>query len=289
MRTFCLWGAAVICGVARAQEAPQDPPAPESVVSGSLGIATTNQYFFRGILQENQGIIAQPWIELCWGLGGGPDGDDTTLTIGSWNSLHDGPTGSQFSTVWYESDFYVGLASKLSDRWSGSLTYIAMHAPNGNWGTVQELSVALSYDDSEIWGDALPGGLQPSAVIGFETSGSMETGPAGKEGTYLQLGLGPSFELGGFAGLAVTLSTPLTVGLSLGDYYEAPATGGDEAFGFFDVGIDLSAPLTFLPAGAGPWSASLGLHYVRLGDTNQLRNAGDANELIASFGVSTTF
>ncbi len=36
----------------------------ESRLSGILQLDLTNAYFFRGILNERDGLIAQPWAEL---------------------------------------------------------------------------------------------------------------------------------------------------------------------------------------------------------------------------------
>src|SRR5688572_4132182 len=94
-------------------------PPPNRYVKGSFGIDFTNQYFFRGILQENQGIIAQPWFALGYDLYEDDDGGvvrDVDLTFGLWNSLHDGPTGST-GGIWYESDFYTDVAVGVGEQW----------------------------------------------------------------------------------------------------------------------------------------------------------------------------
>lgn len=85
----------------------QEQGAPEKFVSGSMGVDFTTAYFFRGIVQENQGVISQPWVELGYNLHSADEGlKSVDLVFGVWNSLHDGPTGGA-GGIWYESDFYA--------------------------------------------------------------------------------------------------------------------------------------------------------------------------------------
>lgn len=284
MRTL-LTSSLLLCSVAIAQEG-----GPQKVVTGNLGIDFTNQYFFRGIAQENQGFIAQPYVDLSYGLyGGQAEGlHGVNLTFGLWNSLHDGPTGSEGGTgMWYESDFFTGVSGTIGERWSAGITYTAYHSPNGRFGTVEEIAFSLGFDDKGL-SQSVASGLQPSVIVAFETDGQADAGD--HVGIYGQIGIEPSFALGQFGSLDVTLAVPVTLGLSLSDYYQDPTTGGDDdAFGFLDVGAVLSSALPFLPAGAGVWNGELGLHWLLLGNNNEERNVGDRSELIVSFGLSTTF
>lgn len=259
--------------------------APAPVAKGSMGVDLTTAYFFRGILQEDQGVIAQPWIELGYDIGDLGGGlHDGELVFGLWNSLHDGPTGGA-GGPWYESDFYIGLHSSVGEKWSAGATYTAYASPNGSFGTVEELAFSLGFDDAEESWTPVVGGLQPSVLVAFEVDGQADAGT--HLGTYAQLSVEPSFALGRAGDLDVLLSVPVTLGLSLRDYYEVG--GSDDFFGFLDVGAVASSDLPFLPAGMGPWQGSIGLHMLLLGDKNELRNGGDAAEFILSFGLSTTF
>jgi hypothetical protein len=267
----------------------QAAPTPEPVASGSYGIDFTSQYFFRGIAQENQGFIAQPWWELGYSLYEGEATDSlksVALTFGLWNSLHDGPTGGA-GGIWYESDFYAGLSATFAERWNAGTTFTVYHSPNGSFGTVEELAFSLGLDDRGLWFDSIASGLQPAVVVALETDGQADAG--NHVGIYAQVGIEPSFALGQFGSLDVTLAVPVTLGASLSDYYEDTNGGDDDFFGYFDVGVVASSPLGFLPARAGPWVGELGLHWLLLGDNNEDRNVGDTTELILSFGLSTVF
>ncbi len=259
-----------------------DAPAP--VVSGSLGIDFTTAYFFRGILQENQGVIGQPWVELGYNLYTANEGlKNLDLTFGLWNSLHDGPTGGA-GGPWYESDFYVGLSAGIGDRLSVGATYTSYYSPNATFGTVQEIAFSASVDDSGWFGESLQ--LNPSLTVAFELNGQADAGA--KRGTYAEIGIEPSFAIGKLGDADLTLTVPVKVGLSLGDYYEY-GTGDDDFLGYFDIGAAVSAPLHFMPARLGPWDASLGLHAIVLGDNNKLVNHDDGTALVLSLGLSTTF
>lgn len=275
-----------LCTSVRAQEPTTRAFEPEKVVNGSFGVDFTTAYYFRGILQENQGVISQPWVELGYNLFTA-DGDDTLknvdLAFGLWNSLHDGPTGGA-GGIWYESDFYATLTAGFSEHLTLGTTYTAYTSPNDSFGTVQELAFSVGLDDSDLWGGSFS--LKPSFLFAFELTGQADAGSG--RGKYAQFGIEPSFEAGQLGGQPITISVPVTVGLSLKDYYEF-GTGNDETLGYVDVGVVISSPLHFLPSRMGPWGASFGVHALMLGDTNEALNNDEGTEVIASFGLSTTF
>ncbi|MBL8727779.1 MAG: hypothetical protein JNM25_05070 [Planctomycetes bacterium] len=273
----------------------QDPP--PKVVSGTLGLDITSQYFFRGLLQENQGLIVQPSVELGYGLYEN-DGDGTLhsldLRFGLWNSLHDGPTGGA-GGIWYESNFYVGVDARLGERLAAGLTYKAYDTPNATGSfskggaPVQELVFSFDYDDRGMWFESIESGLRPSLVIAFEVDGQRDVATNGHSGIYAGLGIAPKVLIGQIADGDLTLTLPVTLGLSLRDYYERATGGNDDFFGYLDLGAELSAPLKFLPARMGPWDGFVGLHLLLLGDNQRARNSGDTSELILSAGFSTYF
>lgn len=254
-----------------------------TVVTGAWGADFTTAYFFRGIPQENQGVIAQPWFSLSYRLDdGGGFVHDASLTLGAWNSLHDGPTGGAGST-WYESDFSADLSAKLGEHWSLGTTFTLYDSPNGSFGTVQEVAAHATVDDHDVW---FASGLQPSVTFAFETAGQADGGDG--EGIYAQFGIAPSFALGLVDGLDLSLQLPAKVGLSVHDYYET-AGGGDDVFGYADAGVVLSTTLPGLPRQAGPWQLTLGLHALVLGPGNADRDADRDLEWIGTVGLSTTF
>lgn len=272
--------------LALAQSQPAPTP-PRDGAKGAFGVDFTTQYFFRGLQQENQGVVAQPWVELGYDLYESTTGvRDLDLTFGLWNSLHDGPTGGA-EGPWFESDFSVDLASQLEERLYLGARYTAYTSPNDSFDNIQELAVHTRFDDRGLWFESIDSGLQPSALIAFEVNGQRDFGD--DRGVYLELGVEPTFHLGPLGSLDVTLSLPVALGLSLGDYFEEVGGGNDEFFGFLDVGAELSSALSFLPARIGKWDARVGLHWLVLGDNAEERNQGDTGELILMAGIATTF
>lgn len=272
----------------RAGQTHEHVPHPNAgKISISSGFKTTNAYYFRGIFQENQGFIIQPWLDATAQLP-----DDMSLTFGIWNSFHDTQTAATVNGTgpdsWYEADLYLALSKKLSDKLTGGLIYTAYTSPNDAFTTIHEFALKLSCDDTECWKDtAITSGLQPYVLLAFEADGSA-LGP--DEGVYLELGVKPSWTLIEGEDHPVTLSVPVTVGLSLTDYYGAPnssnPTKNDPNFGYFDIGVELTMALTCVPADYGTWTASLGLHYLFLSENTELANNGDDSEFIFSFGIS---
>lgn len=265
-------------------------------ISVALSTTWTNKYFFRGILQEDQGVILQPAAEFTFSLYQGTGAiQEFAVNLGTWNSLHDGPSGSGGPNVtprvWYESDFCAGIGLTLFDHWSVGAMYTAYMSPNDAFGTVDEISINVCYDDShlwESWGVDIAGfsGLQPHATFAFELDGQADGGF--DEGTYLELGIEPSFTLIDDADYPVTLSIPVTLGLSLGDYYEDGA-GGDDTFGYFQAGVVASVPLAFMPARLGAWEMSVGVNALFLGDHTEAINVGDDFEILVGAGLSVSF
>jgi hypothetical protein len=278
----------VLCPALLAQDpARQAHDAPRHGPKGAFGVDFTTQYFFRGLQQENQGVIAQPWLRLGYDVHESNEGlRDLDLTFGLWNSLHDGPTGGA-DGPWFESAFDVDLAAQLEDRLHLGAAYVAYTSPNDSFDNIQELQFRARLDDKAMWFESIESGLQPSMTIAFELNGQRDFGD--DRGIYLQAGIAPFFGVGNLGDAPLTLTLPVMAGFSLGDYFEEVGGGNDEFFGFFDVGAELSCPLQFLPVRMGSWDAQAALHWLVLGDNAEERNQGDASELVLSVGVGTRF
>ncbi len=253
------------------------------------GVDLTTDYYFRGIIQETEDYIVQPYAELTFKLWDGvPAFGNLALTVGTWNSLHGGPTGAGGANVdpefWYETDFYTKLGWTVFDDLTAGVIYTAYMSPNDFFGTVQELAVSLGYNDSTLLG---PFALNPSLLIAFELEGQADAGD--HPGVYLQLGLAPGYTFNAESTYPITLSFPLIVGLSLDEYYEF-GTGRDSTFGYFQGGVGLAMPLAFIPASFGSWQIKTGVNVLHLGgnlrDVNKDR---DRTEVIGTVGIAFTY
>lgn len=245
-----------------------DEPAPPPGLTLSLGADWTSSYIFRGIPQENQGTIIQPYAGLGVRVaeGGGSFGP-TWLNFNIWNSIHTGPTGhGQVPSNWYEMDLSVGVSTTVATDWTLALTYIAYTSPNSSFDTIHELDLSVSYDDTRHLG---AWALHPRLVLAVELGNEADAGNSAfasagtSSGVYLELGIAPQFALTDkkFDGPYIVL--PVTAGFSLANYYEDSA-GHDDFFGYADIGAELVLPLG--KAGGGTWTLRAGPHVIFLGD-----------------------
>jgi len=312
-----LTGMCLSASLALGQEAPKPvaapAPAPAAAepaaaapnsgkISFAAGTDVVTQYFFRGLAQENQDLIVQPYASLTFKFyeGDGPV-NNILVTVGTWNSLHQGPTGIDGSPagspeVWYESDFYTTVSTTLFDDWTASATYTAYMSPNSSYNTIQEIAVGLAYNDKELLGAFA---VNPSILAAFEIDDQADAGnslfalPNMSEGIYFQVGIKPGFTLIESKDYPVAVGFPIVVGLSLDDYYE-DASGDDEAFGYVDAGIELSVPLAFIPSDYGAWTFTAGPHFIFLGENTQdystpNPNNGDDFAIWGKFSISMSY
>lgn len=264
-------------------------------VSLSAGVDWTTHYFFRGILQEDQDYIIQPYGDVTFKLLEGKGAlTNLGLTFGLWNSLHGGPTGveggaggvdSTDPKIWYEADFYAKLGATIAENVTTAIIYTAYMSPNDRFATVEEIALSLAYNDSKLLG---PFALNPSLLIAFETDGQADGGR--DEGVYLQIGLSPGYTFNAKGAYPLSVTLPLVLGLSLGDYYEAIGVGGsDDTFGYFSASLAASVPLKVVPAAYGAWQVKGALTVLTLGDNLKAQNNRDSTEVIGTIGIALTY
>ncbi len=269
---------------------PATAPGPNTGrLSVSAGIDWTSAYFFRGIKQETDDLILQPYGELTLKLVENAGAlTALSLTGGIWNSLHSGATGSDSATasdpkLWYELDGYFKLSAVLLEDWTASVVYTAYLSPNNVFNSVQEIAVGLAYNDVKLLG---PFAVNPSVLIAFEFDGQADAGA--DKGIYAQIGIAPAYTFLADSPYPLTLSVPLAVGLSLSDYYEF-GTGSDDTFGYFSAGAILSVPLTFIPPEFGKWLVKGGVQVLFLGDNLKAVNGGDELQVIGTLGLAFSY
>jgi hypothetical protein len=245
----------------------------------TAGFDFANAYFFRGIFQDDTGVVMWPSGDLGFALFSG-DGalKSVGVNIGTWNSLHTGSAGSDGPSgkLWYESDFYAGASLGFGKGTALGVTYTAYTSPNGLFGTVKELSFKLTVDDSGLLGAAA---VKPYMVLAQELDGQADGGA--NEGTYLELGIGPGLSVS-----RASLTVPIKVGLSLSDYYEG--ADGDDTFGFFSVAGVVTVPFTSAPTKFGSWNIHGGVEFLMLGDRNEAV-FGDSSHVIGSIGIGLSY
>jgi hypothetical protein len=273
---------------AAAQDA--DDPNPGAItISGAIDF--TNAYMFRGIRQDDEGLITWPYFDLGLALYSGDGGlKSVGVNLGTWNSLHTGPTGSDGPSgkLWYESDFYATLGLGFGGGVSLGTTYTAYTSPNNMFSTVKEIAFKVAVDDSGALGKAA---VKPYVLFAFEfdTDTGLGQADAGAEaGRYIEIGAAPSISGGG-----VSLAVPIKLGLSASNYYEHPLTGEDSKFGYFSLAGIVTVPLGGTTK-LGSWNIHGGVEWQRLGDTTKYINRDSdgeeqANKVIGSVGIGFSY
>jgi hypothetical protein len=233
-------------------------------------------YFFRGIRQESDPkfttfVAGDLGVSL---LSDGSGGVKTAgVNFGTWNAFLTGTSGSEplADNPFYESDLYASVTLGFGGGVSLTPMFTAYTSPNDVFKTVKEISFKVAHANKAA----------TYALVAFEIGGD-DSGQAdgGSElGTYLELGVGPSWPL---ADGKATLAIPVKVGLSLKDYYEL--SGEDKKFGYFAGGA-----LVTVPFAEGKANVHGGVDFYGFGDMTKAANNGDAGQVIASIGVGVTF
>jgi len=243
-----------------------------------------NAYMFRGLRQDDTRLIMWPTADAGIRLHSGTGAvKEAVVHVGSWNSLNTGLLGSEGPSgrLWYESDFYAGLALALGGGLNIGSTYTAYTSPNSSFSTVKEISFRASGDDSAETVGLI---LRPHALIAFELDTAPGLGQADggqNAGTYLELGVAP-----GWSDDPIDISFPIKVGLSLNDYYEL--AGVDHKFGFLSLGALATVPLGRTTS-YGSWNVHGGFEFLSLGDTPEAFNGGEQQKLVGSIGVGFSY
>ncbi len=264
-------------GTARAQASDPNPGA----VTLTTGVDFPSVYFFRGIRQESDpSFTTFAFGDVGIALHTSDTGRTTSVNFGVWNSLHTGSSGSGSdeprNSIHYEEDFYVMLNLGVGKGVTITPFYTAYTSPNETFGTVKEFAIKVAHASK----------FAPYGIVAFELSGQADGGS--DEGTYAELGIGPSWPLGGGG---ATIGVPLKLGFSLGDYYEA--NGQDNGFGYFDIGALFTFPFTSAPTKFGLWNIHGGVNFLALGDGTKSLNVKDGtpegSQVIASFGIGMSY
>jgi hypothetical protein len=242
----------------------------------------TNAYFFRGILNERDDFIFQPWAELYLNLYSSETGPirDLTIGFGVWNSVHENKTlATRSPKELYETDWYPLVTVGFPAGITYSTYYYFYTSPNGAWNTVQEWNHKIAWDDSEVLGRF---SLSPYVNVAIETA---RTSLGNNKGVGVQVGVEPTLYEFENESYPLALTFPVEVGMSADDYYENG--GDDDAFGYVNAGITASLPLTFIHESYGSWSLGLKGKVYYFGDN--LAGVNNGNEVygtvLGSFGV----
>lgn len=258
------------------EESDQGEAAPEeeeggSRFSGIIQADFTNAYFFRGILNERDGFIVQPWAELYASLYSAEEGPirDLSVGFGVWNSVQSEETGAEKNPQdLYETDYYPILSVEFPYDVSITGYYYWYTSPNDAFSTTQELNFRVEWDDSEVLERFA---LAPWVNVAVETHG---TALGDDKGVGVQFGIAPTLYSYESERFDVSFTFPIEVGLSAKDYYEDDE-GDQNTFGYVNFGVAADIPLKFVPKGFGSWYLGLSAKGFYFSDVLKEVNEGD--------------
>lgn len=284
----------VLAQTAAPAPAPAAAAGPNTgAVSFDVTVDVPTKYQFRGVVNQDQGLIIQPGLTATVKL---YEGENVLESLdwyaGIWTSFHSDQSGHEAAVgplngnkAWYEADLYTGIAIGLPYGIGADLSYIVYTYPSGAAATVHEADLKLTYDDTDLMAGMGMFALNPYALFAFEIDNQ-----GGNQRGYFEFGLEPSFVVLESESYPVTLSVPVKLGISLYDYYADLA----QTFGYILVGVDFSVPLAFIPSEYGAWDLSAGVNFLFadtdvLGGAAALGQAQDNFEPIGVFGLSMSY
>jgi hypothetical protein len=151
---------------------------------------------------------------------------------------------------------------------------------------VQEIGSTLSYDDSSFFTNTpYFNSIAPHVAFFHETDDlGSHTSP-----DYIEVGVQPGLKPINIVKVPVTLSVPVTAGLTPNSYY-THTNGHNEVFGFLLVGLKASAPIACVPSSLGSWNINTEVDYIDLNaDSAKAADSGDSSDLVFQLGLSVTF
>lgn len=245
----------------------------------------------RGMIVQNDGLVFQNLVLGFFNLYGS-DAFSATLVGGVWNCFGTAslPASGGGTTQWYEIDPIAGMSFGLGKNLTLDVTYTAFNMqilafPGGPAiGTSEHLETKLSFNDSDLLGKFA---VHPYVILWTELRNKAVAntdGARADESFYFDIGIAPSYT---FGDSGVKLEAPCRALLAESDFYGTGA-GGHSTVGLYELGLKASAPLKFMPAGYGSWSAHLGVKYMAFKDDN-LRATQGRSETCQIFGGITTF
>jgi len=255
----------------------------QSAITGDLGVNFTSQYINRGVVRENQGVIAQPYVDLYFNLYEGEGFiNKVSLDLGAWSSLHSAKTHAHphsTTNAWYEFDYSVGLGITFARDFTFTPSYVELNSPNDAFKASRNVNLRLDYDDSELLGAFA---LRPHVSYLRELQGSLGNGTSKGNGNYYEVGVAPGAAFG-----PVAVTVPLNAGFGSHNFY-----GDNQGFGYFSGGVNASVALSFIPAAYGAWTFNTGATYYYLHGTlsqaNSIQRSGN-NTFVFNGGLNLAF
>jgi hypothetical protein len=272
------------------------PPCPVTYITGDFGVTFTSEYITRGLVAQDKGVIAQPYLDLYIKLYSGDanswfinsvsaqlsfwsDVGSNTYTANTAIGLPQGYYRSHHNLDavpnWYEFDWDPGISITFAQKFTLLVQYFEFDSPAGAFSIARSINSTLTYDDTSLWANTPLGAgnfsFKPHFTYLWELPAAGFAG-LGPQGSYFEIGVAPSYTFMPKATYPITLSIPYTVGLGNERFY-----GGDN-FGYFSVGPTVSVPLAFIPSGFGSWTLSASYLYYYEGKSVRAFNIANGTD-----------
>ncbi len=256
----------------------------KSFISGDLGVTMVSEYISRGLVLENQGAIAQPYLDIYFKMYEGTGFiNSVTAQLGFWSSIHSHvqPDGSTDTTRnWYEFDWTPTIAITFAKNFTLSLAYFEFDSPASAFDTARSVNASLAYNDSDLLGAFA---LHPHVTVLRELAAPGFAGLGG-QGWYYEVGIAPSYTISPKSSYPIVLTAPITAGFGSHHFYAG------NGFGYASGGLTAAVPLAFIPSGYGTWTATAGATYYYLGtNAADLTATGHRDQFVFSGAIGMAF
>jgi len=217
-------------------------------ISGDVGFNTNTHFISYGV--------------DVWGAGGSFYGSRMTNSIYGDFNLKITPDLSYGLNVWSDLNNNVksGLGGAIQEvDINNTLTYnigygFTASAGFGAWSYASDVEdvvdLGLGYDDSSLWGGSFT--LAPHLAFHDRVAGNNGQ----KIGSAFIISVGPSFPLWD---TGASLTFPAGIAIFTDHDFQGGTKAGGGGVGYGYVGGSLGAPLSFVPAEYGAWSANFDL------------------------------
>lgn len=290
--------------------------------SFALGSDFSNAYYYRGYLQQDRGVVIQPFLTASANF---KFGDDLEVQpyIGWTNTFftqdnadipaaHSGgiPRGFKSRVVetpgegggppsfevqlvptsdgdgWYESDVMAGVTIYYKDLYI-DINYHVHIFPTDVHDAMQEIGGKISYDIVGLWDDtpALQRkfSLRPGFMLYHETSDQN-----GDQETFMEVSIEPIWRFEAF-GRKAAVSMPIALSGSGDGYYVDADDFDTQKLGYFSTAIKGSISLP-VDEKFGDWFLNGSITYLHLiSDGLQEFNRGSSDEIVGSMGIGVSF
>ncbi len=247
---------------------PQGDTTPSAItIDGEL--LWTTAYMSDGYVFRDEGLTLQPQITVAKEM---VINDDLTLV--PWFNVWANVTDEKYNGGDYfdELDLSAGV-DFVKGPFTFGLQYLYYVSPVDSFDDLHEIGAGVKFDDSDM--HDMPFAFNPYATLYTEVIDK-----AGPEGTYIELGIEPSYT---FKDVPVTITVPVTTAININDFY-FDSDGSNALIGYVSVGCFGQYDIN------DNFYVSAGVEYYLLtADSTDQSNDGDCNKFVASVAVGFSY